>query len=82
MIENSVLQFFITLSIIRKKFPNLTNALQKRVKMGAYNYGFVEFLGTVRNELYELNLDECFFSFTQKPARMSDEERDAYDTCL
>lgn len=39
-------------------------------------------MGTVRNELYDLNLDECFFSFTQKVSKMAEEERDAYQTCL
>jgi len=39
-------------------------------------------MGTVRNELYDLNLDECFFSFTHKVSKMAEEERDAYQTCL
>jgi len=82
MIENSVLQFFLTLSIVRRKYPNLAHALQKRVQQGAYSFGFNAFLATVRNELYDLNLDECFFTFAVKRSMMSQEEGDAYDTCI
>ena len=32
MIENSVLQFFLTFSIIKRKYPALVQALSSRVK--------------------------------------------------
>ena len=64
MVENQVLQFFLTLQIIKRKFPDLIEALMDRVKNQQYSFGFVDFLATVRSELYELNLDECFFAFS------------------
>ena len=30
----------------------------------------------------DLNLDECYFSFSTKPGAMSEEEREAFTTCL
>jgi len=82
MVENSVLQFFITLSIFRRKYPKIAAKLQSLVRSGAYSYGFADFLASVRTELYDLNLDECFYAFTQRFAKMSEEEKDAYETCL
>ena len=67
---------------MRRKFPSLTNALQARVKTGRQSFGYVHFLATVVNELYDLNLDECFYAFASRPSAMSEEERHAYDTCM
>ena len=36
----------------------------------------------MRSELYELNLDECFYAFKTRPSKMSAEENDAFDTCI
>ena len=36
----------------------------------------------MRNELIDLNLDECFYNFTQRPSKMGEEEGDAFQTCI
>ena len=82
MVENEVLQFFRTHEILKKKFPQLATSLMLRVKSANYSYGYSTFLSTVNSELFDLNLDECFYSFSTKPAKMSMEEKDAYETCL
>lgn len=82
MIDNQILQFFLTHEIVVRKFPSLAGDLGRRAQAGQYSFGYTAFLATVRNELYDLNLDECFFAFTSRPAKMSIEESDAYDTCL
>lgn len=76
------MQFFLTQEIVTRKFPKLASDLARRVKTGHYSYGFSDFLGTVRNELYDLDLDECFYAFKTRPAKMSVEESDAYEICL
>ena len=81
MVENQVLQFFLTLQIVRRKYPKIASTLQQRVRSGLYSFGYVDLLATVRNELFDLNLDECYFAFSVKPGAMSEEEKDAYDTC-
>ena len=54
----------------------------QKVKSAHYSHGYSMLLATVNSELFDLNLDECFYSFNTKPAAMSMEEKDAYETCL
>lgn len=82
MVDNEVLQFFRTHEIFKKKFPAIAQALTQKVKSARYSHGYSMLLATVNSELFDLNLDECFYSFSTKPAGMSVEERDAYETCL
>ena len=82
MVENEVLQFFLTYQIVKQKFPNLAVSLMQRVQSGQDSFGYCSLLATVNSELFDLNLDECFFSFCDKPNAMSAEEKDAYDTCI
>ena len=78
MVENQVLQFFLTMQIMRRKFPKIAASLANKVKSGNYSFGYADLLATVRNELYDLNLDECYFSFSTKIDKMSIEESDAF----
>ena len=68
MVENEVLQFFLTHQIVKQKFPKLAVSLMQRVKSAEDSYGYVSLLATVNSELFDLNLDECFFSFNLKPS--------------
>ena len=49
---------------------------------GRYSYGYDIFLSCVETELADLVLDQRFFPFTDKPSKMNEEEKDAYDTCV
>ena len=47
-----------------------------------YSYGYDQFLACVESELSELVLDQRFFPFTDKPTKMNEEEKEAYDICI
>lgn len=82
MVDNQVLQFFLTNSIVQRKFAKLGQDLQRLACAGSPSYGYAEFLGGVVWELDELVLDQRSFPFTSKPSAMDAEEKEAYDTCL
>ena len=82
MVENQVLQFFLTYSIVQRKFAKLGQDLQQLASAGKHSYGYAGLLGCVVWELDELVLDQRFFAFTSKPSEMNTEEKEAYDTCL
>jgi hypothetical protein len=63
---------------LTRKFPDLIRSLEKN----NYSLGYLEFLATAKYELEEFDLDRQFFSFSQPPQMMREEEREAYEVCV